>query len=149
MTTCPEFDLLQPHKCPDPRPRHCAPFNFTTRHLRRSTHFPPYGGPDGAKLDRKLIYGRFRPAQVFRFEEGEDSAVRSNLWVRVARWRNLIYIPQENSFTSCAIMPDDGFLMAGTYLGDVKMFNLATGDLESTYHCHESNVYHIQVLTSC
>lgn len=31
MTTCPEFDLLVPHKCPDPRPKNSAPWNITSR----------------------------------------------------------------------------------------------------------------------
>ena len=57
MTTCPEFDLLLPHKCPDPRSRGAAPLNFTSRLSRRSI-VTPWGGPEGAKLDRKLIYSR-------------------------------------------------------------------------------------------
>ena len=63
MTTCPEFDLFLPHKCPDQRSRRAAPLNFTARHSRKSI-FPPFGGPDGSKLDRKLLYSRFRPIKV-------------------------------------------------------------------------------------
>ena len=49
-------------------------------------------------------------------------------------------------FFSCAIMPpDDTFVLAGTYLGDVKMFNLKTGTEESSYNCHESEVRHLEV----
>ena len=29
-------------------------------------------------------------------------------------------------------------------MGDVKMFNLASGSEEGTYQCHDSYVYHIQ-----
>ena len=65
MSTCAEFDLFLPHKCPDPRSRRDAPLNFTTRHSRRSL-YPPFGGPDGQKLNRKLIYSRFRPVKSFR-----------------------------------------------------------------------------------
>ena len=58
MTTCPEFDLFLPHKCPDKRSRRDAPLNFTVRHA----------GPDGKKLDRKMIYSRFRPFKTsFKF----------------------------------------------------------------------------------
>ena len=38
---------------------------------------------------------------------------------------------------------DQKFLYAGTYMGDVKMFNLQTSE-ETTFQCHESPVYHIQ-----
>lgn len=48
-------------------------------------------------------------------------------------------------FTSVAFMPEDAFLLGGTEAGEVKMFNVATGAEESTYHCHDSSVYHMQV----
>ena len=41
--------------------------------------------------------------------------------------------------------PDNTFLLAGTYLGEVKMFNLKNGSEESTYHCHDSQVINVQV----
>ena len=34
MVTCPEFDLLAHHKCPDPRPKQSAPWNFTSRYAK-------------------------------------------------------------------------------------------------------------------
>ena len=68
MTTCPEFDLFLPHKCPDQRSRRAAPLNFTARHSRKSL-FPPFGGPDGSKLDRKLLYSRFRPIKVINTDD--------------------------------------------------------------------------------
>ena len=47
---------------------------------------------------------------------------------------------------SCAVMPpDDTFVLAGTYLGDVKMFNMKTGAEESSYNCHDSQVTNLQV----
>ena len=36
MTTCPEFDLLLPQKCPDQRLRRAAPLNFTAGTPRRA-----------------------------------------------------------------------------------------------------------------
>jgi len=121
MTTCPEFDLLLPHKCPDQRSRRAAPLNFTSRYSKKSL-FPPYGGPDGSKLDRKLIYSRFRPVKSFK-AGGDDR--------------------EENVFTSCAFSGDRQFLFAGTYMGDVKMYNLQSSE-ETTYQCHDSYVYHVQ-----
>ena len=41
--------------------------------------------------------------------------------------------------------PDDTFVLAGTYLGDVKMFNLKTGTEESSYNCHGSQVTNLEV----
>ena len=121
MTTCPEFDLFLPHKCPDKRSRRDAPLNFTARYGRQS-YFPPHAGPDGKKLNRKLIYSRFRPVKTFR-AEAEDS--------------------EDNILTCTAFSADRQFLYAGTVLGDVKMFNLSSGE-ETTYQCHESCINHIQ-----
>ncbi len=41
--------------------------------------------------------------------------------------------------------PDDEFVIAGTYMGDVKMYNRKTGLEESTYGCHDSHVTNLQV----
>jgi len=89
MVTCPEFDLLAHHKCPDPRPKQSAPWNFTSRNMQRQI-FPPFGGTDGRKLDRKLIYSRFRPIRTFRCSDDQETI--------------------ENTFYSCAVMPPDDTL---------------------------------------
>ena len=64
MSVCPEFDLFLPHKCPDQRSRRAAPLNIVSRLHSRSLA-PPYGGPEGAKLYRKLLLSRFRPVKSF------------------------------------------------------------------------------------
>ncbi len=106
MTTCPEFDLFLPHRCPDKRSKRAAPLNICARMMRRSV-FPRHGGLDGAKLDRKLLYSRFRPVKSFR-AGGED---------------------RENNvcFTCTAFSGDGQFLLAGTGMGDLKMFNIQSG----------------------
>ena len=120
VTTCPEFDMFLPHKCPD-RSRRDAPLNFTVRHGRQS-YFPPHAGQNGKKLNRKLIYSRFRPVKTFR-AEAED---------------------REDNILTCAAFSADGqFIYAGTVLGDVKMFNISSGE-ETTYQCHDSCINHIQ-----
>ena len=131
MTTCPEFDLFVPHKCPEPRPRNSAPWNFATRFSRRSLR-PPFGGPDGIKLDRKLLFSRFAPTRTLRIAQNEDDAYETL-----------------TTFSSCAFMPDDSYLLAGTATGEMKMFNVATGVEESTYTCHDSPVYHMQPSKDC
>ena len=125
MATCPEFDLFTPHKCPDPRPKNSAPSNFLTRLSARMSTYPPFGGPDGGRLDRKLIYSRFRPVKTFRANTEQDNN-------------------QDNNFTACALMPDNDYLLAGTYMGDVKMFDINSMQEVSTYSCHDSQVNHIQ-----
>ena len=125
MATCPEFDLFTPHKCPDPRPKNSAPSNFLTRLSARMSTYPPFGGPDGGRLDRKLIYSRFRPVKTFRANSEQDNN-------------------QDNNFTACALMPDNDYLLAGTYMGEVKMFDINSMQEVSTYSCHDSQVNHIQ-----
>ena len=89
--------------------------------------FPPFGGSEGRKLDRQLLYSRFRPIRTYRCADEQETI--------------------ENTFYSCAVMPpDDTYILAGTYLGDVKMFNLKTGAEESSYSCHDSQVTHLQVI---
>jgi len=83
---------------------------------------PPIGGPGGGMLDRKLIYSRFKPVKSFK-PTGDD--------------RN------DTMFTCCSFSGDGNFLMAGTNIGDMKMFNVANGE-ETTYNLHESSVVNIQ-----
>ncbi len=47
-------------------------------------------------------------------------------------------------------MPDDSYLLAGTHVGELKMFTLGMGQHEeSTYNCHESTLYHLQPSKDC
>ena len=46
---------------------------------------------------------------------------------------------EENCLSTCAFSSDKQFLYAGTVLGDVKMFNLATGE-ENTYQVEGNKV---------
>ncbi|XP_076233650.1 lisH and WD40 domain-containing protein mahjong [Calliopsis andreniformis] len=60
MVTCPQFNLFEPHKCPDPCTRNSTPTNVTVRLARRAL------GMDGRRLDRRHIYSRFCPVKTFR-----------------------------------------------------------------------------------
>jgi len=124
MSICPEFDLFLPHKCPDQRAKRAAPLNLTTRLASRSLGFSR-GGFDAPRLDRKLLYSRFRPVKTFRSsgEEADDTN------------------PQ---FTCCSFSHNSQHLYAGTYMGDIKIFNMVTGEEDGTYPCHDSYVYHVQ-----
>ena len=105
MTTCPEFDLFLPHKCPDKRPRRVAPINFASRQAWRNIR-PPHGGRGGAILDRKLIYSRFRPMKAFRATGDERDS---------------------NMFTCCAFSGDGQFILSGNSMGEMKMYNISSG----------------------
>lgn len=117
MVTCPQFDLFQPHKCPDAKSKNTAPTNFAVRFQKRAA-YPPHGGLYGAKFDRKLIYSRFRPIRTYRSDE--------------------------ETFTCCAFSPCEQFLMIGTHTGDLKLFNLITATEEASYQCHDSYVFNIE-----
>ena len=83
MVTCPEFDLFAHHKCPDPRPKHSAAWNLTSRMMQRQL-FTPYGGFEGAKLDRKFLYSRFRPVRTYRCSEDQDQ--NDNVFYRLTNF---------------------------------------------------------------
>ncbi|XP_063076746.1 DDB1- and CUL4-associated factor 1-like isoform X2 [Engraulis encrasicolus] len=120
VTTCPLFSLFTPHQCPEPKQRRQAPANFTPRHVRRTT-YPKYGGVDGGCFDRHLIFSRFRPISVFR-EADED----------------------ESGFMCCAFSARERFLMLGTCTGQLKLYNVFTGQEEASYSCHSSAITHLE-----
>ncbi len=97
--TCPQFDLFTPHKCPDAKSKSAAPTNFAVRVSKRIL-YPPYGGIEGARMDRKLIYSRFRPVRTYRNDT--------------------------ETFTCCAFSPCEQFLMIGNQAGELKLYNVHT-----------------------
>lgn len=61
MVTCPQFNLFEPHKCPDPKAKNSAPLNFTMRFSK---------GLYSRRLDQRLVHSRFFPLKTFRL--GDD-----------------------------------------------------------------------------
>uniref|UniRef100_A0A3Q2SRM2 DDB1- and CUL4-associated factor 1 n=1 Tax=Fundulus heteroclitus TaxID=8078 RepID=A0A3Q2SRM2_FUNHE len=120
VATCPPFSLFTPHQCPEPKQRRQAPINFTSRHSHRVI-YPKYGGVDGGCFDRHLIFSRFRPISVFR-EADED----------------------ESGFMCCAFSARERFLMLGTCTGQLKLYNVFTGQEEASYSCHSSAITHLE-----
>ncbi|KAM8831186.1 DDB1- and CUL4-associated factor 1 isoform 1-T1 [Synchiropus picturatus] len=120
VATCPPFSLFTPHQCPEPKQRRQAPINFTSRNTRRVI-YPKYGGVDGGCFDRHLIFSRFRPISVFR-EADED----------------------ESGFMCCAFSARERFLMLGTCTGQLKLYNVFTGQEEASYSCHNSAITHLE-----
>merc|ERR1719186_77109 len=119
MITIPKFDLIQPHKCPDQRPSRTAAPNFTARQTKKGL-FPPSGGRDGSKLDRKLIYSRFRPGKSVLEQESEAEY-----------------------FTSCAFSGDSKLVFIGTASGVANMWNLQDTEKVTIIDFHYHSVDHI------
>ncbi|XP_061554433.1 DDB1- and CUL4-associated factor 1-like isoform X1 [Phycodurus eques] len=120
VATCPPFSLFTPHQCPESKQRRQAPINFTSRHTRRVI-YPKYGGVDGGCFDRHLIFSRFRPISVFRKAEEDESG-----------------------FMCCAFSARERFLMLGTCTGQLKLYNVFTGQEEASYSCHNSAITHLE-----
>jgi HIV-1 Vpr-binding protein len=51
---------------------------------------------------------------------------------------------EEDQFTTAAFSPCNQWTIVGTHQGEVKLFNISTGNEDGTYNCHDSEVYHIQ-----
>ncbi|KAM7301190.1 DDB1 and CUL4-associated factor 1 isoform X3 [Ixodes scapularis] len=119
VVACPPFELFVPHRCPEPQYRNSAPISMPSR-LQRSQVFPPAGGFDGAKLHRKFIYSRFRPVRTFRDPDGSSN------------------------YSCCAFSAESQYLLLGTLVGELHVYNLYSGVEEATYSCHESELTHCQ-----
>lgn len=117
MSTCPQFDLFVPHKCPDPRPNrsgaNCA--NFAGRHFRRQ------GGVSSRRLDRRLVHSNFCVARTLRAPPESDCF-----------------------FTACDFTPCASSLVVGSYSGEVRVFNINECTEDYSFQCHESYVNNIQ-----
>ncbi|XP_076411812.1 DDB1- and CUL4-associated factor 1-like isoform X1 [Peromyscus maniculatus bairdii] len=120
IATCPPFSLFTPHQCPEPKQRQQAPINFNSR-LNSRALLPIYGGVDGGCFDRHLIFSRFRPISVFR--EAHE---------------------YESGFTCCAFSAQERFLILGTYTGQLKLYNVFSGQEEASYNCHNSAITHLE-----
>lgn len=132
VATCPPFELLAPHRCPEPTNHLTAPRNIASRIMRRRV-FAPKGGINGAKFDRHYVYSKFRPVRLVR-----DS------------------IDSRTSSTCCAFSTDGQYLFVGTDMGMLKAFNISTGLVEASYECHSTELGYVEascddnlILTTC
>ncbi|XP_055624237.1 protein mahjong isoform X2 [Toxorhynchites rutilus septentrionalis] len=128
MSTCPQFDLFVPHKCPDPRPNRASGMstNFAARFFKR------HAGYSSERFDRRLVHSNFSASRVLRPQDSEFF------------------------FTCCYFTPCATKLITGSHSGEVKIFNLSDSNEEYNYSCHESYVNSIKcskdgqlLLTSC
>lgn len=114
MSTCPQFDLFAPHKCPDPRPNkmHGLCSNFAGRYFRRQA------GYNSRRLDRRLVHSQFCMARTIRSQD-------------------------DTFFTCCDFTPCTTSVVVGLHSGEVKVFNNDSGD-EYSHTCHDSYINNVK-----
>lgn len=50
----------------------------------------------------------------------------------------------ESGFMCCAFSARERFLMLGTCTGQLKLYNVFTGQEEASYSCHSSAITHLE-----
>lgn len=50
----------------------------------------------------------------------------------------------ESGFTCCAFSARERFLMLGTCTGQLKLYNVFSGQEEASYNCHNSAITHLE-----
>ncbi|CAH2062345.1 unnamed protein product, partial [Iphiclides podalirius] len=124
VVTCPQFNLFEPHKCPEPASlgalsafaaRGPEAHNVCARVVRRELGAPPL-----RRAHSRLIHAHFAPVRTLRLQD--DDAF----------------------FTHTIFHPTQQQLLAATSSGDIRIFNLFSGAEESSYQVHESYIYHMQ-----
>lgn len=111
VTTCPQFDLYEPHKCPDPRPSRLVSsnYNLTSRHFRTQAGF------NTARFDRRHVHTHFAPWRTIRSVDYDDL-----------------------EFTCCDVVGN--YLIVGTHQGESKVFNMNDGVEQFSSICHTYGV---------
>ncbi|XP_055695388.1 protein mahjong isoform X2 [Lutzomyia longipalpis] len=117
MSTCPQFDLFVPHKCPDPRPNKISGMclNFADRFFRR------HAGFNSKRLDRHLVHSNFSSTRTLRSQE------------------------PDMFFTCCDFTPCSSYVVVGCFSGEVKVYNINDGTEEFSNECHDSNVSNVKI----
>ncbi|KAH8252480.1 hypothetical protein KR032_000207, partial [Drosophila birchii] len=111
VITCPQFDLYEPHKCPDPRPSRLlsSNYNLTSRHARTQAGF------NTSRFDRRYVHTHFSPWRTIRSADYEDL-----------------------EFTCCDLVGK--YVIVGTQQGDGRVFNLNNGVEQFFSNCHNFSV---------
>jgi hypothetical protein len=82
--------LSRPHKCPDPVDKASFDNNCAVRFSKR-TVWPPFGGADCARMNRKLIHSKF--CQTKTFKPGDDESFYTSVAFSVSeRLQTIIQI---------------------------------------------------------
>lgn len=117
MSTCPQFDLFQPHKCPDPRPNRNIigmGVNVATRFFKRQQGF------SSVRLDRRFVHSQFHVARILKISD------------------------LDLCFTTCDFTPDASSLMIGTHNGEVRVFHINDSTEDFSASCSDSYINNIK-----
>lgn len=116
MTTCPQFDLFVPHKCPDSHLNkvYGLSTNFAARFYRRQAGF------NARRLDRRLVHSNYSVVRNLRSQD-------SDLF-----------------FTTCTFTACSTNVIVGSYNGTVKVFNINQSTEEFSSNCHDSYISSIK-----
>lgn len=117
MSTCPQFDLFEPHKCPDPRPNRNAmgmSINIAARFFKRHQGF------SSVKLDRRFVHSQFHVARILKISD------------------------LDLCFTTCDFTPDASSLMIGTHSGEVRVFHINDSTEDFSASCSDSYINNIK-----
>ena len=121
ITTLPPLSLLHPHVCPEPSHSLNAPTNVTARVSTREFR-KQYGGIHARRRDRQFVYSRFRPYRTCR----DDAAL----------------------LTCISFLGDSFHIATGSHSGELKVFDLSSGNVLESHLCHQSPVSVLQSVFS-
>ncbi|XP_055383452.1 protein mahjong isoform X2 [Condylostylus longicornis] len=115
ISTCPQFDLFKPHKCPDPKPNRVIDieYNLTARLFKAQSGF------NTMRFDRRYVHSNFRLWKTIRSQTSDYPDVL---------------------FTCCDIMPCTNLVIAGTQQGEAKIFNINEGNEGYSAPCHSASI---------
>jgi DDB1- and CUL4-associated factor 1 len=117
MSTCPQFDLFKPHKCPDPRPNR----NLTGTSVNVAARFfKRHQGFNSVKLDRRFVHSNFHAARTLKIPD------------------------LDLCFTTCDFTPDASSLMIGTHNGEVRVFHINDSTEDFSASCSDSYINNIK-----
>lgn len=117
MSTCPQFDLFKPHKCPDPRPNRNimgTSVNVAARFFKRHQGF------NSVRLDRRFVHSNFHAARTLKIPD------------------------LDLCFTTCDFTPDASSLMIGTHNGEVRVFHINDSTEDFSASCSDSYINNIK-----
>ncbi|KAL0852856.1 hypothetical protein ABMA27_012653 [Loxostege sticticalis] len=115
VVTCPQFNLFQPHKCPDPRSTASVLSGSCATSVCARVSRRELGYTSGCRrADARLVHSHFAPVRTLRLQD--DDAY----------------------FTHTIFHPTQHQLLAATSSGDIRIFNLFSGVEESSYQVHDT-----------
>lgn len=114
IATCPQFNLFVPHKCPDPKPKLVTGNNFVMRYAGRQL------GYQSKSMDMRFVHSRYCPIQTIRPASDDEF------------------------FTCAKFLPGRNSVIVGDYNGDVRTYNMVTGNEENMFNAHDNFVTYME-----